>query len=149
MSDLATLLLLAVAEVNEGELVFRVIAGFSFLGNAILLYRSLTGKAEARKIEPQPFEVSKAKEFTTRESFERHAEINRDEHFRIEKEADEAIKELRASLESASKEVSALTARQDISERLMESFAHELKEVAKTCNEMAGQLIRAAREASR
>ena len=111
--------LLAV-QVDNNVLAFAVLAIF---GSMILAYfnlkkfvRDLAGIKETSKNEigPQPFITKLAEEFVTRASFLKHAELNRQHHDKLEKEAKDQITRLETSHNNLAREVSTLGATVDV-----------------------------------
>ncbi len=66
------------------------------------------------EVGPQPFVTKKAEEYVTRDSFHKHAELNRQHHDRIEREAKDQINRLENSHHNLAREVSALTSTVDV-----------------------------------
>ena len=84
--------------------------------------REVVGVKDISKIEigPQPFVTKMAEEFVTRASFHKHADLNRQHHEKLEKEAKEQITRLETSHNNLAREVSALGSTVDVNgDRLM------------------------------
>jgi len=78
--------------------------------------RDLAGVKETSKNEigPQPFVTKTAEEFVTRASFHKHADLNRQHHEKLEREAKEQINRLENSHNNLAREVSALGSTVDV-----------------------------------
>jgi hypothetical protein len=111
--------LLAV-DVDNNVLALAVIGVFVAMITAYFKFKSfvrdLAGVKETSRNEigPQPFVTKTAEEFVTRASFHKHADLNRQHHEKLEREAKEQINRLENSHNNLAREVSALGSTVDV-----------------------------------
>lgn len=85
------------------------------------LLMQASNQPEKREISPQPLIVKKEEQYTTRESFHKHAELNRKAHEDLESLIRGEVKDLSMSHNELAREVSALTSTVEVnSARLVE-----------------------------
>jgi len=101
----ATLGIAAAVLGSMGGLYLKLMAVKNNLADEIITKIKAEQQPAIQHIGGQPIEVKEAEKFTLRASFDRHAEINRDDHKRIQEKAERDVTRLEQKLEDAKKEI--------------------------------------------
>lgn len=95
---LALLFLLAIANAAppqvDGDLIVKLFAIASFIGNAVLIGMRIFGKGEKHEITPSPLVIAPHPRYASAEAFSNHATRDHQEHRRIEDKVDHSHRTL-------------------------------------------------------
>lgn len=87
---------------------------------------------------PQPFEVVGKVEFTSRQSFEKHAELNRVAHDKIEKEMRDSIRRIEDSIVKQGEAIVRQSALRESNGEQLHVITSQLAEMQKDVSELGG-----------